>query len=531
MKAYYGSRISPNQTETNEGYLIAHNVPIARTGSYEYLGSEIGADTNDIVKVHRTPEEVFSPSAVASFEGKPVVNDHPPVGLSSENATDYSKGTVTNVKRGKGSDSDLLLADLIIHDQRLIDAIRNGKREVSAGYDCDYVPNGDGTYSHKNIVGNHVAVVEQGRAGHRVHIKDQRTVDDSRSTEEDEKVAKKYGISVKKDGHRTPPDGYPKDREQYGDPVNYKYPLDTREHVQAAVDYFQKKKDHADGDYSDEEWAAIGKRITEAANRVLHKGYEYKGGNIVDTKHTQDSKGGTRMKLKKALKKPLEASRILMAEGWRSFVSDAEPDEIAEAFDQVAEELRAEDEDAPETKEEPKGDTTKDDAEDQTRLKALEEQVAELKKLLEESKKTSEEKTAEETLDEELSKLNGEDDNEEESQTVDPENMTNDDPGPVAPEDERTRSGFAGDSAKRAALLAIKPVLASIPDEKTRRKVVDTAIASFKGRSGKNAYATIDSATRKTVQKKQAQQPQAPDHSDLGRQIREKYNAHYKTQA
>ena len=35
--AYYGTDISPNKTETVEGYLICRNVPIARTGAQQYL--------------------------------------------------------------------------------------------------------------------------------------------------------------------------------------------------------------------------------------------------------------------------------------------------------------------------------------------------------------------------------------------------------------------------------------------------------------------------------------------------------------
>ena len=44
MISYYGYTISPNQIETGEGFLICRNVPIARTGDQEYLGSEIGME-------------------------------------------------------------------------------------------------------------------------------------------------------------------------------------------------------------------------------------------------------------------------------------------------------------------------------------------------------------------------------------------------------------------------------------------------------------------------------------------------------
>ena len=49
MRVFYGSRLSDNMTLTPEGYLICLNVPIARTGSQQYLRSELGlldGDTN-----------------------------------------------------------------------------------------------------------------------------------------------------------------------------------------------------------------------------------------------------------------------------------------------------------------------------------------------------------------------------------------------------------------------------------------------------------------------------------------------------
>lgn len=173
--SYYGYTISPNQIETGEGFLICRNVPLARTGTQDYLGTEIGLDKAEIVKVNRDAEEVFSEAAMASFEGKPVTNDHPPVLLDPETVGMYEKGHVQNIRRGEGEWSDFIVGDLHIHDAQLIEDIRNGKREVSCGYEVDYDDNGDGTYSQKNIRGNHVAVVETARAGHKAAIMDSNT--------------------------------------------------------------------------------------------------------------------------------------------------------------------------------------------------------------------------------------------------------------------------------------------------------------------------------------------------------------------
>lgn len=95
MIQYYGYTISPNQIETGEGFLICRNVPISRTGDQEYMGWEIGipgAGGGQIVTVHRPPEEVFSTAALASFEGKPVTNDHPPVLIGPDDVKTYEMG-------------------------------------------------------------------------------------------------------------------------------------------------------------------------------------------------------------------------------------------------------------------------------------------------------------------------------------------------------------------------------------------------------------------------------------------------------
>jgi hypothetical protein len=171
MISYYGYTISPNQIETGEGFLICRNVPIARTGEQDYLGTELGLPVADVVKVNRPAEEVFSDAALASFEGKPVTNDHPPELIDSETATMYEKGHVQNVRKGEGEWEGYVIGDLHIHDADLIRAIKEGKRQISCGYECDYSEDGDG-YKQTNIRGNHVAVVEQGRAGSKAAIMD-----------------------------------------------------------------------------------------------------------------------------------------------------------------------------------------------------------------------------------------------------------------------------------------------------------------------------------------------------------------------
>jgi len=172
LKAYYGSRIGPNRTRTPEGFLICHNTPIGRTGSQEYMPCEVGLKGSDFIQIERLEEDVFEPVAMASFEGKPVTDDHPPDDVTPENAGNYVRGVTTNVRRGGGDEADLLLADLIIYDAILISEIEAGKREVSCGYNYNLAET-DGGYRQTGIRGNHVAIVRNGRAGPRVQVKDE----------------------------------------------------------------------------------------------------------------------------------------------------------------------------------------------------------------------------------------------------------------------------------------------------------------------------------------------------------------------
>lgn len=173
MRAFYGSRISGHMIETPEGYLICKEVPIARTGNQDYRGSEFGGeDPEKIYKVKRLEEEVFSKAALASFEGKPVVDEHPNEDVTAENIKRYIKGTCRDIHQGTGILSDCIVADLIIYDKDLIQKIKDGKRDISCGYDCLWDPVDEDTYIQREIRGNHVAVVDKGRAGKKVSIRD-----------------------------------------------------------------------------------------------------------------------------------------------------------------------------------------------------------------------------------------------------------------------------------------------------------------------------------------------------------------------
>lgn len=152
---------------TADGYLATVG-KISRSGTQEYLGSELGRPELDRVTVYRDADEVFDEDAIRSFAYKPVTDDHPPVSVTSKNWRTYSRGQLG----GKAlRDGDHLEFPMVIMDQGLIDKINNGKAELSAGYtaEIEFVDGvaPDGTpYQAKmtKIRGNHTAVVAKGRA-------------------------------------------------------------------------------------------------------------------------------------------------------------------------------------------------------------------------------------------------------------------------------------------------------------------------------------------------------------------------------
>lgn len=126
---------------------------LARIGIQKYLID------GEIKEVHRKPNEVFSQKSLQSFENAVITDNHPHEAVTPLNFKKYAKGWVRDVRR----EGKYIKGRLIIVDKDLQDKIENGKVELSAGYEADTVVNDSGELEQKNIVANHVAVVDKGR--------------------------------------------------------------------------------------------------------------------------------------------------------------------------------------------------------------------------------------------------------------------------------------------------------------------------------------------------------------------------------
>jgi hypothetical protein len=183
--SYYGTKLSENMRETPEGFLVCQNAVIARTGFQIYKGHELPEDElqeqgivvnpEEEVKVLRLSEEVFKKSTVDSFQGKTFTLTHPDKLITLDTNYDVDCGDVVNVRKG---DEPLdngewpLLADIVVKDKYAIKAIKvDGIRELSCGYNYHILKDGDNILQ-VGIIGNHVALVENGRAGKEARIQD-----------------------------------------------------------------------------------------------------------------------------------------------------------------------------------------------------------------------------------------------------------------------------------------------------------------------------------------------------------------------
>jgi hypothetical protein len=212
--SYYATRLSENIGETPEGYRICLNVVIGRTGFQTYTvgnlnqdaAKRLGIDVSNPsaeIELFRPAEEVFSTRTLASFEGKPVTLDHPATFVNPDTFRDHARGHATKIRKGDEVLEDgnwPLMADLIITDAELIRQIDAGRRELSCGYQYELASDGHGQFLQTSILGNHIAVVDQGRAGAQARIYD--SVDSSKRSETEVKPLVEEAVQAKPVGRQ-----------------------------------------------------------------------------------------------------------------------------------------------------------------------------------------------------------------------------------------------------------------------------------------------------------------------------------------
>ena len=249
---------------TPEGYLKI-SAPIARTGIYTYHMAD-GSIQRELV----TEDTLFDSESISTLKLKPVTNRHPTeLLLDTKTVKRRNVGSVGETIKKSG---DKLVASFIVTDQDAINAVNNGRKQLSPGYQTvhDRTP---GTWNGQPYdvvqtkrIYNHLALVDKARGGEELKInidsEDEIALSDNNSNHKpisngdgmsDTKTIKIDGASVE----------VPKDVAQHVATIEAK--LDTANDELAEVKKdngeLQKKVDSFDAELKTKVDAAVNERV------------------------------------------------------------------------------------------------------------------------------------------------------------------------------------------------------------------------------------------------------------------------------
>lgn len=151
----------------------------------------------------RHPDDVFNADSLESLKLKPVTDNHPPELVNSDNAELYSIGSTGE---SVTTDENSVAIKFSVHRKDAIKKVALGKRELSLGYNLDLEEEAgvwDGvpyTHRQKNIRYNHLAIVDQARAGRMARINMDGVAVQLHHDNEDKSMTEKEMQTVNLDG-------------------------------------------------------------------------------------------------------------------------------------------------------------------------------------------------------------------------------------------------------------------------------------------------------------------------------------------
>lgn len=183
------------QVDHNQFWLIKDN-PITKAGVFPYFGRQISPslEPDKIYQVYRPAGEIKK--AADTFKLVPLVDDHTMLGPGFTPAEE--KGVHGVLGEDIEEKDGTLYADVKIFSEQLKKEIQDGKKELSLGYFCRYdLTPGQYNGMHydavqKDLKGNHIALVDNGRMGHEVRVMDRALVCDAMDIVGDFKVEEEH---------------------------------------------------------------------------------------------------------------------------------------------------------------------------------------------------------------------------------------------------------------------------------------------------------------------------------------------------
>lgn len=167
--------------EDINGWAEIKGNPISKVGVFPYSGQQISPDLepDKIYSVFRSADELTDPETIKSFRLLPWTDEHTMLGSGGEGLTPAErKGVHGVIGEDVYFEDGYLKGNLKIFSDKLKELIDSGKKELSIGYRCIYVPqtgvyNGESyDFVQREIRGNHIALVDEGRSGHDVAVLD-----------------------------------------------------------------------------------------------------------------------------------------------------------------------------------------------------------------------------------------------------------------------------------------------------------------------------------------------------------------------
>ena len=156
---------------TKDGFLVVP-AKLSKTGVFDYLGSELGKTEKETYQLARTENSLFTDETISSFENAPITVGHPKDDVTAENWKQLAVGSMRNVKR----DGEYLVGEAWIYDSAAIKQIEQfGIDELSCGYRSELLPSREQgvDFEIAPMVGNHIAIVANGRCGDTCKLADE----------------------------------------------------------------------------------------------------------------------------------------------------------------------------------------------------------------------------------------------------------------------------------------------------------------------------------------------------------------------
>ena len=155
--------------------------PISKVGVFPYRGNQISPelDPDKIYMVYRPEEELSSKDTIDSFKLIPWTDDHEMLGTGDDSFTPAEqKGVHGVIGEDVYFEDGYLKANIKVFSDQMAKLIEDGKKELSIGYRCLYDIS-SGVYNgirydaiQRDIRGNHLALVDEGRSGPDVAVLD-----------------------------------------------------------------------------------------------------------------------------------------------------------------------------------------------------------------------------------------------------------------------------------------------------------------------------------------------------------------------